>query len=197
MKTMRKRTITILLSLIMIMAGTSLFAQRGRGLGPCGMGYGSGWGLDRSDFHRPAKGFGQFGMGQGMISDYQHPLLDLTDKQKEQLKELRSTYYKDMQSLGDQLREHAIDRWELRSDENVDDNAINESIDERADIMSKLIKKRAEFQKEFRNLLTDEQKEILDNSDRRFGMRKGMRNAGRSGRGFRDRGFYGGGFHRW
>ena len=196
MKTIEKRTITVLLLVLMITAGTSLFAQRGRGLGPCGAGYGPGWNYSKSDFQRSARGFGQFGMrqgmGQGMMWNDYCPLLDLTDEQAEQIKELRLVYYKEVQPLRAQMNELAIKHRNLVMAGDFDDKAVNASIDERTGIMNKLMKKQTEFQKEFRNLLTDEQKMELDNAGRGFGMRQGMRNFGRRGRSFR-----GGGFNRW
>ena len=193
MKTMEKRTITVLLSLLMIIAGTSLFAQRGRGQGPAGgMGYGSGWNYNNTDFQRPARGYGQFGMGQGMMWNDYCPLPDMTDEQAEQIRELRLAHYKEVQPLRVQMSELVIKHRNLMWAGNVDTKAINASIDEKTNVMNKLIKKQAEFRAEFRNLLTDEQKMVLDNSGRGFGMRKGMRNSGRRGRSFR-----GGGFNRW
>ena len=197
MKTMEKRTITVLLSLLMIIAGTSLFAQRGRGQGPAdGRGYGSGWNYNNTDFQRPARGFGQFGRGQGMMWNEYCPLLDMTDEQAEQVKELRLIYYKEVQPLRAQMSELEIKHRNLMMTGDVDTKAVNASIDERTGIMNKLMKKQTKFQKEFRNLLTDEQKMVLDNSGRGFGMRQGMRqgmgNVGRRGRSFR-----GGGFNRW
>lgn len=192
MKTIEKRTITVLLSLLMIIAGTSLFAQRGRGLGPCGMGYGPARNSNNADFQHPARGYGQFGMGHGMMwNDYCH-LPDMTDEQAEQIKELRLAHYKEVQPLRGQMSELAIKHRNLMRADNLDTKAINASIDEKTDLMNKLMKKQAEFRAEFRNLLTDEQKMVLDNSGRGFGMRKGMRNSGRRGRSFR-----GGGFNRW
>ncbi|MCK4630208.1 MAG: Spy/CpxP family protein refolding chaperone [Bacteroidales bacterium] len=189
---MKKRTITVLLTLLMIIAGTSLFAQRGRGQGPCGMGYGPAWSSDKSDFQRPARGYGQFGMGQGMMWNDYCLLPDMTDEQAEQIKELRLAHYKEVQPLRDQMSELAIKHRNLIRAGNVDTKAINASIDEKTNVMNKLMKKQAEFRAEFRNLLTDEQKMLLDNSGRGFGMRKGMRNSGRRGRSFS-----GGGFNRW
>jgi len=201
MKTMEKRTITVLLSLLMIIAGTSLLAQRGWGQGPAGgRGYGYGWDYNNKDFQRPARGFGQFGMGQGMMWNDYCPLLDLTDDQAEQIKELRLVYYKEVQPLRDQMSELSIKHWNLMRAGNVDTKAINASIDERTGIMNKLMKKQTEFQKEFRNLLTDEQKMELDNTGRGFGMRQGMRQGIRQGMGNvgrRGRSFRGGGFNRW
>ena len=193
MRTIEKRIITVLLSLLMIIAGTSLFAQRGWGQGRAGgMGYGYGWNYNNTDFQRSARGFGQFGMGQGMMWNDYCPLLDLTDGQAEQIKELRLAYYKEVQPLRAQMSELAIKNRNLMMAGDVDTKAVNASIDEKTNVMNKLMKKQAEFQKEFRNLLTDEQKILLDNSGRGFGMRKGMRNFGRRGRSFR-----GGGFNRW
>ena len=201
MKTIEKRTITVLLSLLMIIAGTSLFAQRGRGQGFAGgMGYGSGWNYNNTDFQRPARGYGQFGMRQGMMWNDYCPLSDLTDEQAKQIKELRLAHYKEVQPLRAQMSELTIKHRNLMMAGDVDTKVVNASIDERTGIMNKLMKKQTEFQKEFRNLLTDEQKIMLDNSGRGFGMRQGMRqgmgqgmgNAGRRGRGFR-----GGGFNRW
>jgi Spy/CpxP family protein refolding chaperone len=201
MKTMEKRTMTVLLSVIMIIAGTSLFAQRGwrqGSAGGMGYGYGSGygWNYNNTDFQRPARGYGQFGMGQGMgqgmmLNDY-CPLLDLTDDQAEKIKELRLAHYKEVQPLRAQMSELAVKSWNLMRADNSDTKAVNASIDEKTELMNKLMKKQTEFRAEFRNLLTDEQKMALDNSGRGFGMRKGMRNFGRRGRSFR-----GGGFNRW
>ena len=192
MKIIEKRTITVLLSLLMIIAGTSLFAQRGRGLGPCGDGYGPAWNSNKADFQRSARGFGQFGMGQGMMRNDSCYLMDMTDEQAEQIKELRLAHYKEVQPLRDQMSELTIRHRNLMRAENLDTKAINASIDEKTELMNKLMKKQAEFRVEFRNQLTDEQKMLLDNSGRGFGMRKCMRNSGGRGRSFR-----GGGFNRW
>ncbi len=193
MKTIEKRTITVLLSLLMIIAGTSLFAQRGWGQGRAGcMGYGSGWNFNKADFQHSARGFGQFGMRQGMMRNDSCYFMDMTDKQAEQIKELRLAHYKEVQPLRAQMSELAIKHRNLVMAADVDIKAVNASIDENTELMNKLMKKQAEFRVEFRNLLTDEQKMLLDNSGRGFGMRKGMRNSGRRGRGF-----HGGGFNRW
>ena len=145
MKTMEKRTITVLLSLLMIIAGTSLFAQRGRGLGPCGDGYGPAWNFNKADFQRSARGFGQFGMGQGMMRNDSCFLLDLTDDQAEQIKELRLAHYKEGQPLRAQMSELAIKHRNLMRTENLDTKAINASIDEKTNVMNKLMKNQAEF----------------------------------------------------
>lgn len=192
MKTMEKRTITIFLSLLMITAGLNSFAQRGRGQGPGRMGNAPAWNSNKTDFQHPARGFGQFGMGQGMMWNDYCPLLDLTDEQAEKIKELRLANYKDVQLLRAQMSELAIKHRNLMRAENVDTKVINASIDEKTNVLNKLMKKQAEFRVEFRNLLTDEQKMVLDNSGRGFGMKQGMRNFGRRGRSFR-----GGGFNRW
>ena len=209
MKTMEKRTITVLLSLLMIIAGTSLFAQRGRGqgfAGGMGYGYGSGygsgygWNYNNTDFQRPARGFGQFGMGQGMMWNDYCPLLDLTDDQAKQIGELRLVYYKEVQPLRAQMSELAIKHRNLMIAGGVDTKVVNASIDERTGIMNKLMKKQTEFQKKFRNLLTDEQKMVMDNTGRGFGMRQGMGPGMRQGMGYagrRGRSFRGGGFNRW
>ena len=185
MKTIEKRTITILLSLLLITAGLNSFAQRGRGQGPRGMGNRPAWDSGKTDFQHPARGFGQFGMGQGMMRNDSCFLLDLTDDQAEQIKELRLAHYKEVQPLRAQMSELTIKHRNLMRTENLDTKAINASIDENTELMNKLMKKQAEFRVEFRNLLTDEQKMLLDNSGRGFGMRKGMRNSGRRGRSFR------------
>ena len=160
------------------------------------MGYGSGWNYNNTDFQRPARGFGQFGMRQGMMWNDYCPLSDLTDEQAKQIKELRLAYYKEVQPLRAQMSELTIKHRNLMMAGDVDTKVVNASIDERTGIMNKLMKKQTEFQKEFRNLLTDEQKMELDNVGRGFGMRQGMgqgmRNFGRRGRSFR-----GGGFNRW
>ena len=192
MKTIEKRTITILLSLLLITAGLNSFAQRGRGQGPRGMGNRPAWDSGKTDFQRPARGFGQFGMGQGMMWNDYCLLPDLTDEQAEQIKELRLAHYKEVQPLRDQMSELVIKHRNLMRAGNFDANAVNASIDEKTELMNKLMKKQTEFRAEFSNLLTDEQKMVLDNSGRGFGMRKGMRNFGRRGRSFR-----GGGFNRW
>jgi Spy/CpxP family protein refolding chaperone len=118
-------------------------------------------------------GYGQFGMGHGMMWNDYCFLPDMTDEQAEQIKELRLAHYKEVRPLRDQMSELAIKHRNLMRAGNVDTKAINASIDEKTNV-------------------TDEQKMVLDNSGRGFGMRKGMRNFGRRGRSFR-----GGGFNKW
>lgn len=196
MKKMRKRTIAILLSMIIVTAGLNAFAQRGHGMRQHGSGYGQGWNNNRADFNRPARGYGQFGMGQGMNENYFCRYLDLTDEQVEKVKELREKHFEEVQSIRGKIRENANDHRDLMISDKLDKNAIDANIDEKTELMNKQMKKRVEFRLEFRDILTDEQKEKFDNSRTGFGMHKGMRNDMRK-RGRIGRSFHGRGFHRW
>jgi len=154
-----KRTLMIAV-LGLAMAGSAL-AQGGRGMG---------------------RGYRMTGDGQGDGQGYgRHAMLDLTETQQEQARSMRVEHLKAMKPYREQLAEKQLKLHTLRTAEKVDSKAINRLIDELGAIRIDMAKKREMHRQEFRALLTEEQRVLLDS--RPMGGRGGR--GGFGGRGMR------------
>jgi Spy/CpxP family protein refolding chaperone len=138
-----KSTLTLFVAL-MVTTGVNLFAQQGRG-------------------------FNQERRYRSFFDQDRPGILNLTDEQKEKIKELTITHQEEIQSLRNQMSENSSKYRELMSEEKFDIKAINENIDEKTGILNKIMKSNAEFRQKFNELLTDEQKSMLDTEGRGFG----------------------------
>lgn len=106
--------------------------------------------------------------------------LDLSDEQKEKMKEIRTEALKEMQPVKNTLQEKRAKMHTLQTAENVDMNAINNLIDEMAGLRTTMQKTRAANHQKIRSLLTEDQRVLFDsmpkNGPRGFGHRgKGNR----------------------
>lgn len=91
------------------------------------------------------------------------PMLpDLTEKQKEQIKQLRTEHMKAMLPLKNQLMEKKARLHTLSTGEKVDMKAINDMIEEIGAIKTKIMKEQAAHRQEVRKLLTTEQRLMFD-----------------------------------
>ncbi len=179
MKSRRMKTIVIMALAMVMIGGTSTFAQRGQGMrSGGGQGYGYNAGV--------CTGFG----------------LNLTEDQQNKMNEMRVAHMKAVQPVRDQLLELKTHQRTLMNAENADQKAINKNIDEMTKLENKLMKVGSEFQLKVKNILTDEQKVLMQSRQGRFGnygqgMNRGrgrgpgMMNNNRPGR---SSGFYGYGF---
>lgn len=141
--------------------------QPGFGMGP-GMGMGHGMGMGR-------------GMGMGMRQNWADQL-DLTDAQKDQMRELRFKHQKEMIKQRADLRVARLELQELiRSD--ADRGTINSKIDEIGKLETSMEKARVANRLDMRSILTPEQREKI--KDRPM-MGRGMRGDGGGPRGMRN-----------
>jgi Spy/CpxP family protein refolding chaperone len=131
-----------------------------------------GW--DNGGYGRQ-RGYGDFqGYGPGRMALWSQ--LDLTDQQQDALKSLRLEHYKEIKPLRSKMIELKAKEQALLAEDEVDMKAVNSVIDEQSDLSNQIRKLRVEHQVQVRNILTEEQKMILDQS-------RAYRNFGR-GRGF-------------
>ena len=179
MKTRKMKTILIMALAIVMIGGTSTFAQRGQGMGPGG---GQGYGYN-----------------VGVCTGYG---LDLTEDQQNQMNKIRVAHMKAVQPVRDQLLELNAHQRTLMNAEDADQKAINKNIDEITKLENKLMKVGSEFQLKVKSILTDEQKVMMQSRQGRFGnfgqginrgrgRGQGMMNNNRPGR---SSGFYGYGY---
>ncbi len=87
---------------------------------------------------------------------------DLTEKQKEQIKQLRTEHLKAMLPLKNQLMEKRARLHTISTSENVNMKEINNMIEEIGAIKTRLMKERAAHRQEIRTLLTQEQRLMFD-----------------------------------
>ena len=87
---------------------------------------------------------------------------DLTDDQKEKIKEIRTEHMKEMLPVKNELKEKEAKLRTVSTGENVSLENIYAVIDEIGELKIKMAKKRAAFKFEVRNQLTDDQKVYFD-----------------------------------
>ena len=107
---------------------------------------------------------------------------DLTDKQKEEIKVIRTAQLKDSQSIKDQMSIKRAELKALQNVENPDLAAINKKIEERSALRTSLEKKSAAYRQDVRALLTDDQKVYFDKS-RNKGQHKAHNCGSKTGKG--------------
>ena len=100
-------------------------------------------------------------------------MLNLTDEQQTQMKDLRLERTKEMLPLQNRMRVLMAEYRELISAEKPDTKAINGNIDERTKLMNEIMKKRADYQLKFRNILTEEQWLTIQSHKGKMGPGKG------------------------
>ena len=154
MKSQKMKTIVITAIAILMISGTSLFAQRGMGM-MRGAGQGSRFYAGNC-------------MGYG---------LNLTEDQQNRVNDLRTAHLKEVQPLRDQLMENRAHQRTLMNAENADKKAINANIDKATKLQNEIAKLGADFQVKFKSVLTDEQKVMAQTRMGRFG-RSGYGRAG-------------------
>lgn len=125
--------------------------------------------------------FGQPGMGYGPCHDMNKDSLkmagmtgipNLTDKQMEQIKTLRTEHLKTVTKKRNLLKEKRAHLTVLMTQDHPDQKAIDKTIGEINLIRGELLKERVGMQLKIRNLLTDEQKVYFDKKLSGMGMHK-------------------------
>jgi Spy/CpxP family protein refolding chaperone len=87
---------------------------------------------------------------------------DLTERQKEQIKELRTAHMKVVLPLKNQLAEKRAQLRTVSTAESVDMRMVNKLIEEMGAIKTQMMKERAAHYQEIRKLLTESQRLFLD-----------------------------------
>ena len=113
--------------------------------------------------------------------------LNLTEEQQNQMKQLRVEHQKEVKPLVNQMRENRAHYKTLLSTDQPEEKTINKSIDEFTGLQNKLQKSKVNFQLKMREILTDDQKQKID--EQKFRVRQGrMHKNGISGHGRNMRG---------
>ncbi|KPK62775.1 hypothetical protein AMJ83_09845 [candidate division WOR_3 bacterium SM23_42] len=106
--------------------------------------------------HGPERGERQHPREHGMM------IPDLTEAQKEQMKELRVEHMKALQPLRNQMGEKKARLRTLSTSDKVNMTEINRVIDDIGKMQTQMMKLRAQHRQDVRKLLTDEQRVIFD-----------------------------------
>ena len=112
------------------------------------------------------------------------PMQNLDDKQREELKKMRTQQIKERTQMRNQLREKRAKLESLQTADKPDMKEVNKVIDEIAAIQAQEMKTQAANRQKIRSLLTDEQRVLFDaRGDNRGNMRAGdgVRSGGREG----------------
>ncbi len=156
------------------------FGQNGRGMGPCGEGFGPGPrvnGVQNGQGHWTHSG--RYYRGQGFCPGQwagefsQQYLPDLTPEQQEAMKALRLEHFKAMKPLKNKMAELKARERTLMSEEKVDMKALNSVIDEQTNLLNKIKKLQVEQRLKMKENLTDEQIMILEQRRSHFRSRGG------------------------
>lgn len=168
MKTMKKTS--ILTIAILMIAATSIFAQRGRYYSDSETRY-----------------------GRSMMCNL---IPDLTEDQETKIEALRVDHLKEMNNYRNQMNELRAKKQTLMTSDNLNMNEINSVIDQMTGVHGKMMKASAKHRQDVRNLLTEDQKVYFDSRLRRGNGRGHGRGMGRAGRGNRNFDGYGQGYGR-
>ena len=87
---------------------------------------------------------------------------DLTEDQKDQIKEMRTMHMKEVMPLRNELNEKEAHLQTISVGDNVDLNKVYATIDEIAEIKVNTAKKRAAFRQDVRKILTEDQRVFFD-----------------------------------
>jgi len=87
---------------------------------------------------------------------------DITDEQKEQIKDLKTDHMKEVLPLRNQIDEKQARMKTLSTAEKVDMAKINKTIEEIGELKITIAKKRAVHRQEIRNILTEDQRVVFD-----------------------------------
>ncbi len=134
------KKIIVIQAMILLLAvapGSNIFSQQGRGLGPCGL-----------------------GLGPGNFSYYR--MLDLTEEQQIQMRDLWLEQLDATNLMNAELRKLRLAYWDLIDESDEDLDAISKNIDQQTDLENKIMKENARFRKKLEGILTEKQKELLD-----------------------------------
>lgn len=146
---------------------------------PCGMS-GSSMGMGGHRMNMEGQGMGQGMMGQGMG---QHMMdqgmmggmpqgmgLDLSDEQKAQMAKMREEILPLMGEMRGKMQANHEQMQALRQSGSIDEAAIATLADRKGQLMAEMIKMRARHQAMMQSLLTEEQREQMQQRHQGMGM---------------------------
>lgn len=107
------------------------------------------------------------GMQRDTIKPFAMNRLDLTEDQRNSLKELQTAHYTTMKPLRAKLSELRARERTLLVQEEVDMKAVNKLIDEQTELMNQMKKLRVEHRLSVKDILTDEQMMKLEQGKQR------------------------------
>jgi Spy/CpxP family protein refolding chaperone len=136
---MKKKTIPLLIAALFIVSSGFVCAQGPKEERP-----------DRPPMH------GEKGPGHGPM------IPDLTDEQKEQIKNLRVELMQDLTSLKNKLGEKQARLRTLQTANKANMSEINKEIESIGDLRTEIMKLKAANHQKIRSLLTDEQRVFFD-----------------------------------
>jgi Spy/CpxP family protein refolding chaperone len=84
-------------------------------------------------------------------------MLDLSDEQKAQMKEIRVAHLKETKELKNELEVIRLKQKHLMTAEKVDKNSIMDNVDRLSNIQNQLAKKQIDNKMEIREILTEDQ----------------------------------------
>ncbi|GAA4828440.1 Spy/CpxP family protein refolding chaperone [Algivirga pacifica] len=152
----------LLMSILAVMLSMPVWAQR-RG------------GMEGNEHHRrEGQGYPEMGMMHRLDK-----LPDITEAQKESIKEIVMKAQKEALPLKNQMGEQKARLQTLSTEDKADMKAINKTIDKLADLKAQTMKIRAAARQDIRQVLNDEQRLIFDthmqHRNGKHGHRKGPR----------------------
>ena len=144
MKTNARMTTILLVAGIVMSASLIAQPRTGRGYGP---------GFDRE----PGERFNRM----------ERIIPDLTEEQKDEIRDLRTAHMKEMVPLRNQMGEIRARQRTLMSEIPVDQKAVEKLIDEKTALMNKMMKMRTDHKVAIRDMLTEEQQVYLNQRGQR------------------------------
>lgn len=164
---MKSKSLLMILTVVLLSwATTDIMAQRGRGFGPPD---------------------GKPGMGPMNCKAMNLP--DLSEDQKEQIKDLKMKHMKESLPLKHDLKIKHAELRKLMTQEGFDTDDINDKVDEITNVHGKLMKMHAAHRQEIRKILNNEQRTIYDHHFQGMGMGHGPKFG--KDKPFKGKGFYG------
>ena len=147
-----KRNKNILLVGLLLVLATTVFAQ------PM-----------RKNMQRPARMLGERPRQQ------QFEQLNLTDEQEKTMEDMRIKHQKELIPLQSQVKSKRLDFKQEMNADNPNQAKLESLVEDMGNIRTEIQKKRVAHRLAMRNILTKEQREIMDNNRRGFRGKRGMR----------------------
>ena len=159
-----KKKLSLLIVLVLFLAGTFSFAEKGRGMGDC---------------------TGPQRMERG---DWIKETLDLSDKQFEKLDDLREERREEVAKLHLKIEKIRLEMKEILLEDDVDYGKLKDLIDDIGDIRTEIQKGRIDHLEDVEKILNDDQfKKFKLHFMRRKGGRRGFHGNRKSMKGHRPR----------
>ena len=110
----------------------------------------------------------------GMQERFLDRIPDITEDQKEQIKEIKTNHMKNVLPIRNQIQEKQAKLQTLSTANKVDMVKINKTIEEIGELKVSIAKKRAAHRQGIRNVLSEDQRVIFDSMPMKKGRHKGI-----------------------